>query len=256
MQIVVTNDDGIHSEGLHILAEVLRTAGHDVWIAAPDTERSAFSHAITLRTPVQFHEIESRTYTCSGTPADCIFYGLKGAIPVTPDVVISGINKGYNVGTDIIYSGTAGAAREAALHQVPAIALSAEGFAPPFPFTEAAEFTAEHLEDLVALWTPDIFININVPASPIQGWEVSFPDRRTYGDSIEPYQARKHVIYYFLTTGNTTTDEFTPERCSDMDVVQRGRISVSPIQLHPAADTDQLIRFKGLHAKGSTGTRK
>ncbi len=247
MQILLSNDDGIHSEGLLTLASVLREGGHDIWISAPDKDRSAFSHALSLRNPVKFNEIQMQTYSCSGTPADCIFYGLKGAIPVQPDVVIAGINKGYNVGTDIIYSGTAGAAREGALHKVPSFAVSAEGYEPPYPFQQAAEFVLEHIEEFIALWTPDIFININTPKEPGGDWEVSYPEHRDYGDRIEPFSVKKNEIYYFLSGKNSTTHEFVPKELSDMDALRRGKISVSPIHIHPTVDMKQYERFMRLH---------
>lgn len=253
MRILISNDDGIDSDGLLILSETLSLKGHEVWISAPDTERSAFSHALTLREPVKFHKRDTRTYSCSGTPADCIFYALKGAVPVKPDVVISGINKGYNVGTDIIYSGTFGAAREAALHKVPAIAISAEGFEPPFPFAEAAAFLAEHLAAFLELWTPDVVININVPFSPSGSWEAAYPEQRDYGDTIEPFQVKKHEIYYLLSGGNTTTSAFTPNDRSDMEVLSRGHISVSPVQVHPSVDRDIYARFAGLYETATGG---
>lgn len=250
MQILLSNDDGIYSEGLQTLASVLRDAGHDVWISAPDSERSAYSHALSLRNPVKFHKLESQTYSCSGTPADCIFYGLKGAIPVKPDMVISGINKGYNVGTDIIYSGTAGAAREGALRKVPSIAVSAEGFDPPYPFREAAEFVAEHLEEFAALWTPEIFININVPIRPDGSWEVAYPVHRDYGDSIEPVQVKKNEIFYFLSGGNSTTRLFVPNKDSDMEVLSRDKIAVTPILVHPSMDQEVYKQFLELNRRG------
>lgn len=253
MRILISNDDGIESEGLLTLAETLGKNGHEVWVSAPDTERSAFSHALTLREPVKFHKKDTRIYSCSGTPADCIFYALKGAVPVVPDVVISGINKGYNVGTDIIYSGTFGAAREAALHKVPAIAVSAEGFEPPFPFAEAAAFTAEHLDRFIGLWNPDVVININVPASPSGSWEAAYPERRDYGDTIEPFQVKKHEVFYLLSGGNSTTASFTPNERSDMDVLSRGHISVSPVQVHPAVDRKLYEQFVELHATAAGG---
>ncbi len=250
MRILITNDDGIHSEGLHSLRETLLQAGHEVWVCAPDTERSAHSHAITLKVPVKFHEIEPRVYSCSGTPADCIFYGLKGALPMVPDVVVSGINKGYNVGTDIIYSGTVGAAREAVLHKIPAIAISAEGFEPPHPFAQAARFLADHIEGFLPLWTDDIVININVPFEPDGSWQAATPQQRDYDDRIQPFQVRENEIFYFLKGGNSTTGKIQLDPGSDMDFLKKNVITVTPLYIHPTADSIQYEAFKELARNG------
>ncbi len=246
MKILITNDDGIHSDGLMILADAVREAGHDVWICAPDTERSAHSHSISLKDPVKFHEIEHQVYTCSGTPVDCVFYGLKGALPMVPDLVLSGINRGYNVGTDIIYSGTVGAARESAFHKIPSIAISAEGFEPPFPFEQAASFLISHLEDFLKLWTPDNVININVPLKPDGRWGAATPQQRDYDDKIQPFQVRDKEIFYLLSGGNSITERLVIDPGSDMDLLRRNIISVTPLYIHPAMDTVQYEAFKRL----------
>ncbi|MGM0432707.1 MAG: 5'/3'-nucleotidase SurE [Spirochaetota bacterium] len=237
MQILLTNDDGIFSDGLTAMAEQLEAKGYEVWISAPDSERSAFSHALSLRHPIKFRKIRRRTYSCSGTPADCIFYGLKGALKVKPDLVISGINKGFNMGTDIIYSGTVGAAREAALHGIPSIAVSAGGPKQSFPFAEAAAFTAEHLELFVANWSSNILININVPAGTDGSWDVAYPEHREYGDSIEPIQVSPEETYYILAgVGDSDQPAFVPKKHSDMELLGRKQIVVTPIHIHPVMD--------------------
>ncbi|MGI6433358.1 MAG: 5'/3'-nucleotidase SurE [Sphaerochaetaceae bacterium] len=149
MIILLTNDDGFQAEGLNTLEMVLAQAGHQIWVCAPSEERSAQSHAMTLKGRVRFVRYDERHYQCSGTPADCMLYGLHGeALPVTPDLIISGINHGYNASTDILYSGTVGAAREAALRGYPAIAISARRNKDTnlYPFYEAATFLADHLD--------------------------------------------------------------------------------------------------------------
>ena len=152
MRILLTNDDGFTAAGIQALDRVLQSRGHEVWMCAPSEQRSAQSHALSLKGKVRFVRFGARHYHCSGTPADCILYGLTGgAIPVMPDVVISGINHGYNASTDILYSGTVGAAREAALRSLPAIAISARSDhqSGEFPFNEAAIFLADQLEQFL-----------------------------------------------------------------------------------------------------------
>jgi 5'-nucleotidase len=245
MQILLTNDDGIFSDGLKTLADTLRTHGYDVWVAAPDTERSAFSHAISLHKPVTFEQKGPQIYSCSGTPADCVFYGLKGAVPVDPDLIISGINRGFNMGTDIIYSGTVAAAREGVLHGIPSIAVSAEGFEPPFPFSEAAQFTASHIDVFLKLWNPEFLININVPHASRKHWEVGFPEHRDYGDAIEPVQVSTDIISYKISL-EPKHHTFIPNEDSDMELLSRGIISVTPIGVHPVMDQSAAGLFKSL----------
>lgn len=236
MRILVTNDDGIHSEGLKTLVDALVSTDHEIWVAAPDSERSASSHALSLKTPVKFNKLSDKRYTCSGTPADCIFYGLKGAVPATFDAVVSGINRGFNVGTDIIYSGTVAAAREAALNGIPAIAISAEGFAPPFPFEDAAAFLVSQLEEFIDLWSEGSVININMPRIWEGDWDIAYPQQRDYGDRIEPYEVHHSEIYYFVTGGNSTSESFKACADSDMDLLSRHIVSVSPVHIHPVLD--------------------
>jgi 5'-nucleotidase len=123
MRVLLSNDDGIGSEGLAALAEALEDLG-EVWVVAPDSERSAQSHSLSLHRPLRVDPLRPRWYAVDGTPADCIYLGLHGLLDKPPDIVVSGVNKGSNLGTDIFYSGTVAAAREAVLAGIPAIAVS------------------------------------------------------------------------------------------------------------------------------------
>src|SRR6056297_1026489 len=183
MRILISNNDGISSTGLLTLKEEL-DRDHEVWVSAPDKERSGTSHSITLREPVRFHKVGERMFSCNGTPADTVLYGLLGAIPIKPDVVLSGINMGPNLGTDIIYSGTAAAARQGALVGIPGIAVSVAPLKAPFPFREAAVFMRRNLELFLELWNPDHFINVNFPVGTGKEYEVEIthPSRRIYSD--------------------------------------------------------------------------
>ena len=241
MIILLTNDDGIESAGILAMADVL-TSGHEVWMVAPDIERSGTSHAITLRDAVRISEIRTRTYACGGTPADCVLFALLGAIPVKPDVVISGINHGANLGTDIIYSGTAAAARQAALMDRPSIAVSLVGGSPPNDFRLAARFVEENLSLLVGLWSPDHFINVNVPDIELcepdgrtVRVQVTHPTRRIYRDHLVDFTAPSGDKYYFL---QGSLVESGLEEGSDWAAVSGGRISVSAVHLHPLKHED------------------
>jgi 5'-nucleotidase len=148
MNILLTNDDGINSDGILKLAEALRSGGnHKVTIIAPDVNRSGVSHALSFfNNAVKLYRIEEDTWSCTGFPADCIIAGL-GFLPERPDIVLSGINRGENLGTDLIYSGTAAAARQGGLAGIPSIALSLAGSG-PYHWDMAVSWTASHLEEL------------------------------------------------------------------------------------------------------------
>ncbi len=235
MKILLTNDDGIDSPGLKALQEAL--AAHDLCVVAPDGERSGNSHKITLKEPVKFVQRGDMAYACSGSPADCVLYSLSGAVDFEPDLVVSGINIGPNIGTDLIYSGTAAAARQASFMGIPSIAVSQLLKDNAIEYTAGAEFVAAHLSRLVAAWDKNHFININVPypdSSELE-YEITFPAKRIYHDAVESYTAPDGHTYHFL---NGSWPSAEPEAGTDWDAVSRGRISVSPIYLHPVPESD------------------
>ena len=229
MKILLTNDDGIGSPGLDALKKALKD--HELWIVAPETERSGTSHAITIKDPVRFTALTEREYSCSGTPADCIMFSFLGAVAVKPDLVISGINIGPNLGTDILYSGTAAAARQAALMGTPACAVSLNTFKAPFYFYNAADFIRRNLDILLSLWAEDHFININVPNKAGSfDVEITNPSRRIYQNQAPEQFALNGQKYYFLQSSFFGAQS---EEGSDWDAVNRNKISVSPIYVHP-----------------------
>jgi len=231
MRILLTNDDGIRSAGLGILKEYL-DADHEVWTVAPDGERSGMSHYLTLKDPVRVRQVGERSFQTSGSPADCVIVGILGVLPKRPDIVLSGINVGPNLGTDLIYSGTAAAARQAAFMGCPAVALSLDGFVEPLHFSPLAEFVRENLTLLRGLWDKHHFINVNapnIPGSPLSV-EITTPSRRIYHDMLVNYDSPRGETYYFLD-GSPPLAE--PDEHTDWAAVHRGSISVSPIYLHP-----------------------
>ena len=175
MIILVSNDDGIQSEGLIALENSLRAAG-EIYTVAPDRPQSSMSHALTLHRPLRVHEMGERRLAVDGTPVDCVKLALTGLLPVRPDLVISGINKGPNLGDDIIYSGTVSAAIEGALLGIPAIAVSLVTFK-NFEFSAAAEFTATLVQRIAERDIPaKTLLNVNVPPIPkeeLKGWRVT-----------------------------------------------------------------------------------
>ena len=231
MRILLTNDDGFDSRGLQCLKASL-SREHEVWVIAPNDNRSGSSHAITLDGPTRIKRVGEREYACFGTPADCVLAGCLGLLPQAPDMVVAGINLGPNLGTDIVYSGTAAAARQGALMGTPSLAASLASFDPPFYLEYPVEFILRNLELIRSLWAGDHFLNLNFPntPSPAPAPLVTFPTRRVYKDELVKFQAPKGELYCFL---GGAEPESQMEEGSDHWGLMQGRISISPILIHP-----------------------
>src|SRR5205823_10596690 len=162
IRILVTNDDGVHSDGIVALAEVLGPLG-EITIVAPTTEASAIGHALTLRRPLRLEQIADRTFAVDGTPTDCVNIAVTQIFKGLPDLVVSGINKGWNLGDDVTYSGTVAGALEAALLGVPALAVSLKATRGPYDFGPSAYVAAMIAQALLRRPLPSrTFLNINV----------------------------------------------------------------------------------------------
>lgn len=229
--ILVTNDDGINSEGLEALAGALKSVG-EVVVVAPDRERSAVSHALTLHRPLRINRIREGWHAVEGTPTDCVYLAtrslLKGARPA---LVASGINKGSNLGDDIHYSGTVSAAFEGTVLGIPSIAISMIGRG-PYHFETAAAFAvrlaSRVLEEKL---TGDTLLNVNVPNLPadqITGVAITKMGKRHYGDAVIENVDPRGRKYYWI--GGTELDaEDIPG--SDCNAVLEKKISVTPLHL-------------------------
>lgn len=231
MKILLTNDDGFDAVGLRELDSVLSRAGHEVWVCAPSGQRSASSHAIHLHSPVEVKKLSERHYACSGFPADCVLYAVMGAVPMgRPDVVISGINNGYNVSTDLVYSGTAGAAAEGCVRGYAAIAVSCAGNA----FPDAAAFTLKYLETFTEICPPGCYININVPEGSKGRWTVCTLGDVSYSDRLEEHSVADH----YIITGVEKPFMTEPyDRKTDYSAVNDSRtIAVSAVRIIPQVD--------------------
>jgi len=235
MRLLLTNDDGINSPGILLLAAALREAGHKVFVLAPSTDRSGVSHSITfLNGPNKIVQVDEDTWYCDGTPVDCVVIGLMGGLPESAplDAIVSGINRGANLGTDIIYSGTAAAARQGALCNIPSLALSlVEGDA--WHWDMAVAFATERFAEMLAFWKPDCFVNVNIPSQKEmpRGLVHAFPSFRYYNDSMETYYAPDGQRYCFARTGKVNVK---PEKGSDWEAVAGNNASISDILIHPA----------------------
>jgi len=230
MKILLTNDDGIMSEGLQVLVSVLEKE-HEVWVVAPDRNRSAVSHSILMDIPLKIKKKAKRQYACSGVPVDCVVHGLRAILKGNPDCIISGINHGANLGTDILFSGTAAAARQGALYGIPSIALSLQSETGTYDFRHLADFVLKHLENILKLSERDVFVNINAMSpGPYERCVLTKPSRRTYNDGTEHFIAPDGQHYAFFKGGSIDTEDC--ER-GDYQALVRGDISLSRIHAQP-----------------------
>lgn len=244
MVILLTNDDGIDSPSFPALEQAF--SDHEVYVVAPDRERSGQSHAITLKGPLRLKELAPRRWRCDGTPADCVLLALKGDFVPKPDLILSGLNLGPNLGTDLIYSGTAAAARQASLYEIPALAGSLAQARGPWDPQPAAHWLKDHLEELLALWRPGTFLNLNFPVGvALRDWRPATLGRRLYLDRIESFLAPGHEHYCFV---RGALGDLPPEEGSDIWTVNRGLVSVSLVMNHPqtglvTADGSEAVHF-------------
>jgi len=229
--ILVSNDDGIHSDGLRALADAVAPHGRVV-VVAPDREQSAVSHALTLHRPLRIDELEPGRYTVDGTPTDCVNLAINAILRERPVLVISGINKGANLGDDVTYSGTVSAAMEGTLLGVPSIAVSQVGRG-SYDFSIAATFTGELVARVLANPLPaDTLLNVNVPqfqnGEQPRGVALTRMGKRRYGDAIVEKVDPRGRKYYWIGGEELS---FLEEEGTDFDAVSRGCISVTPIHL-------------------------
>ncbi|HEY6894975.1 MAG TPA: 5'/3'-nucleotidase SurE, partial [Rhodanobacteraceae bacterium] len=196
-RILVTNDDGIYSEGLRKLADALKPLG-EVTVVAPDREQSAASHALTLNRPLRMMQLQKDEWIVDGTPTDCVNLAvLKLMKKARPDIVVSGINFGPNLGDDVTYSGTISAAFEGALLNIPSIALSAL-VGEHFSFDRCAEFAAELTRYVLEQPpNPEIVLNVNFPVAEFRGVRVTHLGKRVYGEGVVEREDPRGRKYYW-----------------------------------------------------------
>ncbi len=232
MRILLSNDDGIHATGLSALREALAPLC-ELWVCAPSSQQSATSHSLTLHTILRRHQLDERVYSVDGTPADSVLMAINGIMADTPpDLVISGINHGPNMGEDVHYSGTVAAAIEAAILGVPAIAVSTVGFR-ELQFEAAARYMAKLVtENPERLRSKGTLLNVNVPScgyDELAGVSVTRQGSRYYGDVVLRKTDPREQDYYWIGGEEPTWLE---EEDSDFFAVHRqNRISVTPLSL-------------------------
>lgn len=229
MLILVTNDDGVHSPGIASLASVLSDLGQVV-IVAPDRERSAIGHALTLHSPLRAELIKPDIYAVDGTPTDCVNLGIHGLFKARPDLVVSGINRGPNMGEDVTYSGTVSAAMEATLMGVPAFAVSLDLLnAEQSDYAHAAYFAKDLAETIMRHGLPnDTFLNVNVPAGTPKGTRMTCQGKRRYDDLIVEKTDPRGRKYYWIGSGQCQFEQIPG---SDFLAIAEGYVSVTPLHL-------------------------
>ncbi|HET8725323.1 MAG TPA: 5'/3'-nucleotidase SurE [Anaeromyxobacteraceae bacterium] len=227
MRVLLSNDDGVHAAGLAALAAAF--PDDEVWVVAPDREQSASSHAISLHRPLRITQVGERRFAVDGTPTDAVYLAVNHLMRATPpDVVLSGVNHGPNLGNDVLYSGTVAAAMEGALLGFHAVAVSLAA-PPPHDFRAAAAFAAGLARRLVAEPLPSpVLLNVNVPAGPVRGHRVARLGQRTYGNEVvEKLDPRGRR--YFWIGGDASHRDVPLSDCNT--VLDEGLVSVTPLQL-------------------------
>ncbi len=232
MRILITNDDGIDSEGLGVLARALEEVA-EAWVCAPDREQSAVSHALTMGRPLRAKRIKGwgpRYFAVNGTPTDCVLLGVNKIMPERPELVVSGINKGENLGADITYSGTVSAAIESTIVGIPSFAISLCARR-DFDFSHAAAFAVRLSRHILEHGLPpNTFLNVNVPCGrgKPRSYKITRMGKRVYGDSVQEKKDRGGRKYY-LIGGNDPG--YIETKDSDFEAIARNFISITPLHL-------------------------
>jgi 5'-nucleotidase len=258
MKLLISNDDGIAALGIRTLANTLAEAGHEVTVVCPDRERSATGHGLTLHQPIRATSVEDmfhptvQAWACSGTPSDCVKLARWALLDCLPDIVLSGINHGANLGTDILYSGTVSAAMEGVIEGIPSIALSLTSFTSQ-EFQPAANFAKRLLAQLSQQPLPEVLLlNVNVPAVPeseIAGVVWTQLGVRRYIDVFEKRVDPRGKPYYWLA-GEVLEEVVEPSTAAlaptDVQANREQSITVTPLHFN-------LTSFSGLQVLQSRG---
>jgi 5'-nucleotidase len=236
MRILLTNDDGIHANGLAVLESIARELSDDIWVVAPETDQSGLAHSMTLNEPLRLRHIEQRRYALKGTPTDCVIMGVRELMDEPPDLVLSGVNSGQNAGDDVTYSGTVAGAMEGAMLGVPSIALSqAYQFADgkfDVPWDTAKTFAPEIIKKLLsAEFPPKTLINLNFPnclPEDVAGTRITAQGAYVHGLSLEERRDGRGYPYYWLRFGRNVPEHRIG---SDIAALRENFVSITPLKL-------------------------
>jgi 5'-nucleotidase len=235
MRILLTNDDGIHAEGLAVLERIARTLSDDVWIVAPETDQSGLAHSLTLSEPLRLRKVGEKHFALRGTPTDCVIMGVREVLPEKPDLVLSGVNDGANMADDVTYSGTIAGAIEGTLQGVRSFALSQAvrrdngRFA---PWEVAETYAPDLIRKLLEVELPDeTFLNLNFPncePGEVQGVEVTSQGKLDFCLTIDAREDGRGKPYYWLRFGERNGRFRTG---TDIQTLKDNKISVTPLKL-------------------------
>jgi len=248
MRILLTNDDGIHAEGLAALERIARTLSDDVWVVAPETDQSGFAHSLSISEPLRMRRIDDRHYAVRGTPTDCVIMGVRHLMPEAPDLILSGVNSGSNMADDVTYSGTVAGAMEGTLLGIRSIALSQgytfanDGRVVPWNTVEA--HAPALLKRLIGIDLPSgVLLNINFPncqPDGVKGEIVTRQGKLTYGITLDARTDGRGLPYYWLRFGRGQNE--TPEG-TDIHALRNDHISITPLKLDLTAyEVQDLVR--------------
>jgi 5'-nucleotidase len=253
LRILLTNDDGINAAGLNVLERIARQFSDDVWICAPSEEQSGAGHSLTLTRPVRLREHAPRRFSVSGTPTDSVTMALRKVLPAPPDLILSGVNRGANLGDDVTYSGTVSAAMEGTLAGIRSIALSQvyakEDAGNDVSFSAAEAWGAKVIAPLLeAPFADRTLVNVNFPplaAGDVKGIRAARQGFHDYarGTLVESVDPRGFPYFWFGLHGI----EHTPGHETDLEAIQDGYVSVTPLQLD-LTHTASLADLKGRYA--------
>jgi len=249
MRILLTNDDGIHAEGLVVLERIARTLSDDVWVVAPETDQSGYAHSLSISEPLRLRKIDDRHFAVRGTPTDCVIMGVRKIMPEPPDLVLSGVNSGANTADDVTYSGTVAGAMEGCMIGLRAIALSQaynvleEGRVVPWETVEA--HAPELLSKLIeADLSRGTFLNVNFPRcrpDEVEGITVATQGKGAHALWIDQRRDGRGFPYYWLCFGR---DIGEAKAGTDMHALGNRMVAVTPLQLDLTAHEvrDQLAK--------------
>lgn len=236
MRILLTNDDGIHAEGLAALERIARALSDDVWIVAPETDQSGLAHSLSLSEPLRLRKISDKHYALRGTPTDCVIMGIKQVLDIKPDLVLSGVNSGSNVADDVTYSGTIAGAIEGTMQGVRSFALSQayvyDNGARLLPWEVCEAHAPALLEKLMTVNLPEgTFLNLNFPncrPEDVEGVEVTSQGKLAFNLQVDARTDGRGFPYYWLKFGERA-GAFTEG--SDIHALKHNKISVTPLKL-------------------------
>ncbi len=236
MKILVTNDDGIHGPGLSALEKIARAISDDVWVVAPDEERSGAGHAVTISNPIRYRKIDERRFEVSGTPTDCVVMAVRKIMPALPDLILSGVNRGSNIADDVTYSGTIAAAMEGTQLGIKSIAMSqiTGMYGNGESFAVAEKFGVEIVRKLLGMtFGPGVLMNVNFPdcrVDDVAGIDVTMQGKRDQNFLLvdERKDARGNPYYWI----GFARERGNPPAGTDIAAVFNKRVSITPLHMN------------------------